>query len=258
MDDIMKKKKKKKKKTKVTLETIQKEHTSVLQKKKTDVYITSGKPIKIYYDRVIKVLNSGTKQLDLIIDGDNRQPNNLCNPSEGDQVSIYAVGTNILRASYILQDVINFYCNFIRKVQQMARKDKKQKFADVFSFINVDVISKTLHMNDTVISNTYTVKEEFLQDDYDAVIAFAKQPYDPALHKYREVGLVLSYSPREGASYASFLFVPAVELHTFGLHHVMCCITLHHVILFSSHSQRTKERRVTAVVISIKKNPTML
>ncbi|CAA9986687.1 conserved Plasmodium protein, unknown function [Plasmodium knowlesi strain H] len=207
MDDIMKKKKKKKKKTKVTLETIQKEHTSVLQKKKTDVYITSGKPIKIYYDRVIKVLNSGTKQLDLIIDGDNRQPNNLCNPSEGDQVSIYAVGTNILRASYILQDVINFYCNFIRKVQQMARKDKKQKFADVFSFINVDVISKTLHMNDTVISNTYTVKEEFLQDDYDAVIAFAKQPYDPALHKYRE---------------------------------------------------RTKERRVTAVVISIKKNPTML
>ncbi|ANQ06407.1 Uncharacterized protein PCOAH_00009480, partial [Plasmodium coatneyi] len=201
-------KKKKKKKTTVTLETIQKEHTSVLQKKKKDVYITSGKPIKIYYDRVIKVLNSGAKQLDLLIDGDNRQANNPCNPfGEDHQVSIHAVGTNILRASYVLQDVINFYCNFLNRVHQMARKDKKPKLVDVFSLVNVDVKSKTLHMNDTVIANTYTVKEEFLQDDYDAVIAFARQPYDPALHKYRE---------------------------------------------------RTKERRVTGVVISIKKNPTML
>ncbi|GAB64939.1 hypothetical protein PCYB_041410 [Plasmodium cynomolgi strain B] len=180
------------------METFQKEHTSVLQKKKTDVYITSGKPTKIYYDRVIEVLNSGTKQVELVIDGDNKQANHPCRPSGEDQVSIYAVGTNILRASYVLQDVIKFYCSFIKKVQQMAKKDKKPK---------IDVKSKTLHMNDTVISNTYTVKEEFLEDDYDAVIAFARQPYDPTLHKYRE---------------------------------------------------RTKERRVTGVVISIKKNPAML
>ncbi|EUD66751.1 hypothetical protein C922_02736 [Plasmodium inui San Antonio 1] len=192
----------------LTLESIQKEHTSVLQKKKTDVYITSGKPIKIYYDRIIKLLNSGNRQVDLVIDGDNRQANNPYRQSEEDQVvSIYAVGTNILRASYVLQDVINFYCSFIRKVQQVARKDKMAKPVDVFSLINVEVGSKTLHMNDTVISNTYTVKEEFLQDDYDAVIAFARQPYDPVLHKYKE---------------------------------------------------RTKERRVTGVVILIKKNPTML
>ncbi|KJP87352.1 hypothetical protein AK88_03032 [Plasmodium fragile] len=208
MEDITKKKKKKKKKTKVTVETFQKEHTCVLQKKKTDVYITSGKPIKIYYDRVIKVLNSGIKQVEMVIDGDNKQVHNAYKPSGEDQVSIYAVGTNILRASYILQDVINFYSTFIKKVQEMAtKKEKKPKFADVFSFINIHVESKTLHMNDTVISNTYTVKEEFLQDDYDAVIAFARQPYDPSLHKYRE---------------------------------------------------RTKQRRVTGVVITIKKNPTVL
>ncbi|KNA01374.1 hypothetical protein PVNG_01816 [Plasmodium vivax North Korean] len=198
---------KKKKKTKVTLETIQKEYTSVLQKKKTDVYITSGKPIKIYYDRVIKVLNSGTKQVELVIDGDNKQANNPCRPPGEEQVSIHAVGKNILRASYVLQDVINFYSNFINRVQQMAKNDKKPKVVDVFSFLSVEVESKTLQMNDTVITNTYAVEEEFLRDDYDALIAFARQPYNPALHKYRE---------------------------------------------------RTKERRVTGVVITIRKNPTAL
>ncbi|GAW79448.1 hypothetical protein, conserved [Plasmodium gonderi] len=194
-----------KKKKNVTLETVQREYKTVLQKKSTDIYITSEKPLKIYYDRILKILNNGKKQVEHVIEGENKIANIFEGPSkEEEEVHVHAVGRNILRASYLLQDVVNYYCEFLKNIPHTSKQNRNKNDMDVFSFIDITVESNTLLMNDTVITNTYTVKDEFLQDEYDSIIALAKEPYDFKNHEYME---------------------------------------------------RSKERRITGIVISIKKKP---
>ncbi|SBT86467.1 conserved Plasmodium protein, unknown function [Plasmodium malariae] len=226
---------KKKKKKEVTIETIQKEYSPVLRKKKTDIYIASNKPINIYYQQILKTLNSKTKKVEHLIEGDIKKANSCAIPSN-DQICIYAVGTNILRASYLVQDIVNFYYNFLHNIRNganvnvpnvnsayvnvpnvnsayvnvpnvnsanvnsanvnsanvnsanvnISNKGKRKKSVDVTSHIDIKVNSKTLLMNDNVITNKFSIKEDFSDDDYADVINFAKQPYNPTLHKYIE------------------------------------------------------------------------
>ncbi|SBS95154.1 conserved Plasmodium protein, unknown function [Plasmodium malariae] len=215
---------KKKKKKEVTIETIQKEYSPVLRKKKTDIYIASNKPINIYYQQILKTLNSKTKKVEHLIEGDIKKANSCAIPSN-DQICIYAVGTNILRASYLVQDIVNFYYNFLHNIRNganvnvpnvnsayvnvpnvnvpnvnsanvnISNKGKRKKSVDVTSHIDIKVNSKTLLMNDNVITNKFSIKEDFSDDDYDDVINFAKQPYNPTLHKYIEVSQAPSPVP---------------------------------------------------------------
>ncbi|SBT70540.1 conserved Plasmodium protein, unknown function [Plasmodium malariae] len=260
---------KKKKKKEVTIETIQKEYSPVLRKKKTDIYIASNKPINIYYEKILKTFNSNTKKVEHLIEGDVKKANS-CDIPSNDQICIYAVGTNILRASYLVQDIVNFYYNFLHNIRNAANvnvpnvnsanvnsanvnsanvnsanvnaanvnsanvnsanvnsanvnsanvnsanvnsanvnsanvnaanvnisnKGKRKKSVDVTSHIDIKVNSKTLLMNDNVITNKFSIKEDFSDDDYDDVINFAKQPYNPTLHKYIEVSQAPSRVP---------------------------------------------------------------
>ncbi|SCL97988.1 conserved Plasmodium protein, unknown function [Plasmodium chabaudi chabaudi] len=201
-------KKKKKKTCKVIIDTIQKEYDHVHKKKNTDIYIRSSKPINIYQKRIIKLLNTNTSQVANIIEGNNKNVNNSKDmPNE--QVCIYAVGSNIIRSSYLLQDIVNYYCKFLTSIsatKQSTNTNKtnntnisatsnknantkapaKIKHTDYSAHLDININSETLSMNDNIISNTYIINDIFLNDNYDSLINFAKTPYNPKLHKYSE------------------------------------------------------------------------
>ncbi|CRG98689.1 conserved Plasmodium protein, unknown function [Plasmodium relictum] len=181
MINDLNKKKKKKKRNEITIETIQKEHSPILKKKNIDIYITSDKPIKIYYDRILKILNS-TKQVDSIIEGDNKINNSFVS---NDEIHIYAVGSNIIKASYLIQDIVKHYYQLLKNIQDSSMKNKK-KDIDISSFIDIKINSKTLIVNDNIILNKFLIKEEFLSDNFDDLINFSKQSYNPNIHKYIE------------------------------------------------------------------------
>ncbi|XP_026306922.1 uncharacterized protein LOC113221807 [Piliocolobus tephrosceles] len=187
--------KKQKENVQVTINNIQNEYSHVLSKGNRDVYITSNKPIETYYKRIVKILNIDTKSIDHIIEGNKRIPrieifNN--NDSNNNYVCIYAVGANILKAAYLLQDIINHYNSAVYNVYgkfnyNRTNNNINKKNCNILSPIEIKVYSKTLIMNDNIISNKFIVKNEFLKDDeYETLINFAKQPYDKNLHKYVE------------------------------------------------------------------------
>ncbi|CAD2085397.1 conserved Plasmodium protein, unknown function [Plasmodium vinckei lentum] len=207
METILKKKKKKT--CKVTIDTIQKEYDHVHKKKNTDIYIRSSKPINIYQKRIIKLLNTNANQVTNIIEGNNKNVNNSKNiPNE--QVCIYAVGSNIIRSSYLLQDIVNYYCKFLASISTLKhninanktnninistnsnnkntnnKTTPKIKHTDYSTHLDININSETLLMNDNIISNTYIINDIFLNDNYDSLINFAKTPYNPKLHKYSE------------------------------------------------------------------------
>ncbi|CDU16321.1 conserved Plasmodium protein, unknown function [Plasmodium yoelii] len=202
-------KKKKKKTCKVTIDTIQKEYDHVHKKKNTDIYIRSSKPINIYQKRIIKLLNTNANQITNIIEGNNKNVNNSGNvPNE--QVCIYAVGNNIIRSLYLLQDVVNYYCKFLESINiykhntitnktntldistnnnnktTNSKISKKIKKIDHSNHLDINTNSGTLLMIDNIISNTYIIKDRFLNDNYDNLISFARLPYNSKYHKYLE------------------------------------------------------------------------
>ncbi|SBT31531.1 conserved Plasmodium protein, unknown function [Plasmodium ovale wallikeri] len=132
------------------------------------------------------MMNRDTKKVEYIIEGDNKMINNFETTLSNEVIRIHAVGSNILRASYLLQDVVNYYSSFLKDIQNTSSMGKKTSPIDVYSLIDIKVSSKSLFMYDNVISNRYHIKEEFLKDDYDDIINFAKQPYDRNMHTYRE------------------------------------------------------------------------
>ncbi|ETB57199.1 hypothetical protein YYC_05011 [Plasmodium yoelii 17X] len=194
----------------VTIDTIQKEYDHVHKKKNTDIYIRSSKPINIYQKRIIKLLNTNANQITNIIEGNNKNVNNSGNvPNE--QVCIYAVGNNIIRSLYLLQDVVNYYCKFLESINiykhntitnktntldistnnnnktTNSKISKKIKHFNYSNHLDINTNSGTLLMIDNIISNTYIIKDRFLNDNYDNLISFARLPYNSKYHKYLEV-----------------------------------------------------------------------
>ncbi|SPJ08404.1 conserved Plasmodium protein, unknown function [Plasmodium sp. DRC-Itaito] len=201
-------KKKKKKTNHVIVENIQKECSFVLKKGKNDIYVTNNKPIQIYNDRIIKLLNEKThKNVEDLIEGDNKNLNK--NGYTSNTVFIHAVGINILKASYIVQDLVSYYYQFVKSIQGptisdnennnniLEKKKKKAEKNNLLSFIDIHIESNTLIMNDNVITNTYDMIQYFnhnknndddksFYDEYDNLIKFASMKYDPLKHKYSE------------------------------------------------------------------------
>ncbi|CXH96163.1 conserved Plasmodium protein, unknown function [Plasmodium berghei] len=206
-------KKKKKKTCKVTIDTIQKEYDHVHKKKKTDIYIRYSKPINIYQKRIVKLLNTNANQVTNVIEGNNKNVNNSRN-MQNEQVCIYAVGNNIIRSFYLLQDIVSYYCKFLASINSPkhsiltnrtntvgistnnnnnnnnkttnSKIPPKIKHIDYSGHLDININSGTLLMNDNIISNTYIIKDIFLNDNYDSLINFAKTPYNTRFHKYSE------------------------------------------------------------------------
>ncbi|SOV73774.1 conserved Plasmodium protein, unknown function [Plasmodium sp. gorilla clade G3] len=201
-------KKKKKKNNHVIVENIQKECSFVLKKGKNDIYVTNNKPIQIYKDRIIKLLNEKThKNVEEIIEGDNKDLNK--NECTNDTVFIHAVGINILKASYIIQDLFSYYYQFLKSIQGstnlhnennnniLEKKKRKEEKKNPLSFIDIHIECNTLIMNDNIITNTYDMVQHFnhkknsdddksFYDECDNLIKFASMKYDPLKHKYLE------------------------------------------------------------------------
>lgn len=186
--DQSKNKEKRKRKNKnkhniVKITTVQKEYCTILKKNKTDIYIRSEKRTHIYYERILKLLNS-SKDIDNLIEGvKNKRPpvNEECN-----EITIYAVGSNILKASYLVQDIMSFYFKTIKNIVDHSTEGKNNKKIDVTSLIDINVDSKTLIMNDNRITEKFKVRKEFLEENYDSLIKFAMQPYSKDIHNYKE------------------------------------------------------------------------
>ncbi|ETW20751.1 hypothetical protein PFFVO_00306 [Plasmodium falciparum Vietnam Oak-Knoll (FVO)] len=207
----MNKNKKKKKKTNhVIVENIQKECSFVLKKENNDIYVSNNKPIQIYNDRIIKLLNERThKNVEEIIEGDYKDLNK--NKYINDTVYIHAVGINILKASYIIQDLFSYYHEFVKSIQEPTishnknnnnnilekKKKKKEKKKNPLRYIDIHIECNTLIMNDNIITNIYDMDQHFnhnknndddksFYDEYDNLIKFASMKYDPLKHKYLE------------------------------------------------------------------------
>ncbi|SOV10437.1 conserved Plasmodium protein, unknown function [Plasmodium gaboni] len=206
---------KKKKNNHVVVENIQKECSFVLKKKKKDIYVTNSKPIQIYNERIIKLLNEKThKNVEEIIEGDNNKDLNI-NGYTDDTVFIHAVGFNILKASYIVQDLFSYYYQFLKHIQATTtvdnnnnnnnnknnniteKKKKKEEKRNLSSFIDIHIECNTLIMNDNIVTNTYDMVQYFnhndnndnhnsFYDQCDNLIKFASTKYDPLKHKYSE------------------------------------------------------------------------
>ncbi|KYO03087.1 hypothetical protein PRSY57_0215100 [Plasmodium reichenowi] len=203
-----KNKKKKKKPNHVIVENIQKECSFVLKKGNNDIYVSNNKAIQIYNDRIIKLLNKRThKNVEEIIEGDYKDLNK--NKYTNDTVFIHAVGINILKASYIVQDLFSYYYEFVKSIQGptisdkknnnniLEKKKKKEEKKNLLSYIDIHIECNTLIMNDNIITNIYDMDQHFNHNnnndddksfyhEYDNLIKFASMKYDPLKHKYSE------------------------------------------------------------------------